>query len=284
MSKVSICIPAYNNPAGIERLLKSIEGQSYRDFEIIITDDSTDERVKMVVDNSPLTIIYEKNTIHDGSTANWNKAINLAKGDYIKIMHHDDWFNGKDSLKELVDLLDSNADAVLAFSGTLQVNGENSYTRFTSPEEAELVSNNWKNLFLGNTFGAPSSVIHRVGDKRYDTNLKWLVDMEFYMQLLKDGGKFVYTEKPLIAIGMSDEQITQGCISNKELNWFEYKYVFKKYGLETDSCYCKKLFDTLLLFDCPVSEIEDTGLDKKEYKKAQLRKLGRKIKDKLHAF
>lgn len=40
MCKVSICIPAYGNPEGIRRLLDSIAGQTYTDFEIIITDDS----------------------------------------------------------------------------------------------------------------------------------------------------------------------------------------------------------------------------------------------------
>ena len=39
MPKVSICIPAYKDREGLKRLLKSIEKQSFTDYEVIISDD-----------------------------------------------------------------------------------------------------------------------------------------------------------------------------------------------------------------------------------------------------
>ena len=53
-----------------------------------------------------------------GSPANWNYALKQAKGAYIKIMHHDDYFTNPDSLSEFVALLDSNPKASFAFSAT----------------------------------------------------------------------------------------------------------------------------------------------------------------------
>ena len=183
MNKVSICIPAYNNKAGIERLLNSIKEQTFTDYEVIITDDSTTDDVKDVVSSCGLNVNYVKNQARDGSTANWNKAIDMASGEYIKIMHHDDWFTFDNSLEKMVKLLDENEGAVLAFSGTMQVGTKESYSRHIKREDALFIEKDWRNLYLGNTIGAPSSVIHRRCDKRYDVNLKWLVDMEFYMQL-----------------------------------------------------------------------------------------------------
>ena len=49
MAKVSICIPAYGNPVGICRLLESVRIQKYRDFEVIVTDDSPDDSVEKAV-------------------------------------------------------------------------------------------------------------------------------------------------------------------------------------------------------------------------------------------
>ena len=46
MGKVSICIPAYNNEQSVERLLASIEKQTFRDYEVIITDDSDGNGIK----------------------------------------------------------------------------------------------------------------------------------------------------------------------------------------------------------------------------------------------
>ena len=49
MVKVSICVPAYKNPVGVERLLGSIKVQSFTDYEVVVTDDSPDGSVEEVV-------------------------------------------------------------------------------------------------------------------------------------------------------------------------------------------------------------------------------------------
>ena len=49
MVKVSICVPAYKNPVGVERLLESIKVQSFTDYEVVVTDDSPDGSVEEVV-------------------------------------------------------------------------------------------------------------------------------------------------------------------------------------------------------------------------------------------
>ncbi len=280
MSKVSICIPAYNNGPGVKRLLESIKNQTYKDYEVILTDDSTTDDVKKAVDESGVVVNYTKNETRDGSTANWNKAIDKAIGDYIKIMHHDDWFTETDSLAKMVRLLDENPEAVLAFSGTMQVGPKSNYTRHISKEDAKLIADDWKNLFLGNTIGAPSAVIHRRTDKRYDEKLKWLVDMDFYMGLLKDGTQIAYSEEPLVSIGESDEQITQECIENKALNVFEYGYVYRKFNLKIWGKYRNFYKNILIKYDAPITAIKDSGISSCEYRKSKAKKILLKIKDK----
>ena len=61
MRKVSICIPAYNNGPGVKRLLESIKNQTYKDYEVILTDDSTTEEVRKAVDESGVVVNYTKN-------------------------------------------------------------------------------------------------------------------------------------------------------------------------------------------------------------------------------
>lgn len=283
MSKVSICIPAYNNGPGVKRLLESIKNQTYKDYELILTDDSTTDDVKNAVDESGVVVNYTKNETRDGSTANWNKAIDKASGEYIKIMHHDDWFTDSESLAKMVRLLDENPEAILAFSGTMQVGAENTYSRHIKKEDAELFREDWRNLYLGNTIGAPSSVIHRKTDKRYDTNLKWLVDSEFYLQLLEGNKPFAYTEEPLISIGVGDDQITNSCISDSEVNIREYKYVYNKHNLIGIDVYKDKLETILLSYDAKLSDLKGTDISKIGFTKKKMNKLCRKIRYKLHA-
>lgn len=91
---ISICVPAYKNVVYLERLLGSIQSQTFHDFEVVITDDSPDNAVSELIDRykAMLPIRYFRNDVALGSPANWNAAIGHAKGQWIKIMHDDDWF------------------------------------------------------------------------------------------------------------------------------------------------------------------------------------------------
>nr|MCR4832765.1 glycosyltransferase [Butyrivibrio sp.] len=46
--KVSICVPTYNNPEDVSRLLQSIARQTYKDYEVCISDDSTDDKIEKI--------------------------------------------------------------------------------------------------------------------------------------------------------------------------------------------------------------------------------------------
>ena len=99
MKKVSICIPAYEQPYNLDKCLKSILKQTFKDYEVIITDDSKESNLFDIVEKyiEDMDIKYIKNTLSKGSPENWNKAISLATGKYIKILHHDDSFKNNNS-------------------------------------------------------------------------------------------------------------------------------------------------------------------------------------------
>ena len=117
---VSICIPAYKRADFLERCLDSILQQSFQQYEIVITDDSPTDELKPLSEKDE-RIVYVKNEQPLGSPANWNKAISLAKGKYIKIMHHDDWFSSPDALSRFVQALEENPSSLFAFSASRQV-------------------------------------------------------------------------------------------------------------------------------------------------------------------
>lgn len=234
MIKVSVCIPTYNNISGLKRLLDSLAMQSFRDYEIIVSDNSDDQSVYHLIQNYPHPIQY-MHLPKGNSTANWNNALSMAHGEYIKIMHHDDWFTDNDSLMKSVMLLEHAPEALFAFCGSRQVKlSDLSYhDRSISESDAALIRSDWHNLFLDNTIGAPSAVIYRntANTFRFDESLKWLVDMDYYMQILSQNSTFVYTVEPLISIGLSNTQITGSCISDSSLIMNEYLHVYKKYNL-----------------------------------------------------
>jgi len=232
---VSICIPSYNNPRGLRRALKSISVQSMGDYEVIVTDDSSDNMVEEIVAefSSVFSIIYFRNNPRKGTPENWNEAIRHAHGSYIKVLHHDDWFSFPESLEEFVSMMDRHPDADFGFSAS-RAFGDNLNLKFIHYPNLHLLSRIRKNpkaLFPNNTIGAPSATIFRSGvTQRFDSQIKWVVDLDFYIRVLERNPEFVYTKKPLISInsGDSDSQVTASCIRDNDVQIFEWLYLYQK--------------------------------------------------------
>lgn len=275
MPKVSICIPVYKDINGVKRLLKSISEQSFTDYEIIITDDSPNEDAKTVFEEFSLQIIYVHNDKPLGACGNWNKSIDLATGEYIKIVHQDDFFTSQDSLANFVRMLDENPQADFAFSGSRQVtickdnpfDTSNYYDRCISDENLENMTKDYRDLYNGDWVGAPSATIFRRCDVRFDDSLTWIIDVDFYMSMLKRNSNFVCTKEPLISIGVSDTQLTNKCIEDGELNIFEYRHVMQKFDLQNEAVYRKRLCYIAVYYKKKYNAISDLGIPKQEYKK-----------------
>ena len=223
--KVSICIPCYNNAVEVRRLLTSIAGQSYRDVEIILTDDSTDQEIHRLVSRilqgkeadirlpgcqaskeadvggrgageaeavnagngeadtlmSPSgSLRYVHNEKPLGHIFNWNRALELARGEYIKIMFSDDWFSAPDSLEKMVRLLEENPQASLAFCGSRQVSEKRTWERAAEKPWLKRLEADYRNLFPGNQIGAPSATIYRACGAAFDEESNWASDMFLY--------------------------------------------------------------------------------------------------------
>jgi len=238
--KVSICIPVYNQIHLLKMNLDSILMQEYTDYEIIVTDDSSTNMVKdfIISYNHSFEgkIKYYKNNVQLGSPENWNEAIRKSSGKYIKIMHHDDWFNYPYSLKIFVDLLDNDPDASMGFVSSRIVNSDNFETnRINTPNNyrIEHIEKTPEILLYGNWLGPPSSMIFRKHEfaQYYDHNLKWFVDIDAYVYLLKRKSKLAFNPIDAVSIGSSRIQITRQCENNKTVNLFEFFYFLEKWGI-----------------------------------------------------
>lgn len=274
MAQVSICIPAYRDVEGVRRLLGSIYDSEYTDFEVIITDDTPGDSIAALLEDFSLPLRYVHNDTPLGPANNWNKAVSLASSPYIKIMHQDDWFTHSLCLGRFVEMLDQNREVNLAFSGTRQVTLNPAdpedhtifYDRAITPVQRSLIHENWKNLFLGGFIGSPSAVIFRKTDERFDPKLKWLVDSDFYMRLLSDGSGFVFDRSPLVCIGMSEDQLSHSLSVDSDVNIYEHRYLFQKYGLSDTESYRDKLIDVCVSYNGKYADISDLGITKEEYR------------------
>lgn len=125
MPKVSIIVPIYNAQNGIERCVKSILGQEYKDIEVLLMDDgSQDDSGKMIdviaQSDDRVRVIHKENT---GVSDTRNQALAIARGEYIQFLDADDWMSSN-STKELVRAIEQ-YDADLVVGEFYRVVGDN---------------------------------------------------------------------------------------------------------------------------------------------------------------
>ena len=105
-------------------------------------------------------------------------------------------------------------------------------------------------LFLSNRIGAPSVTIFRNKQEYlFDKNLKWVVDIDFYINALTQNNNIAFIKDNLVIIGLSESQITKSCQNNRETEIYEYFYLYKKYQKYLkDEKYQKELIKILKKF------------------------------------
>ena len=119
---VSVVIPAYNSRRFIEEAIQSSACQTYKNMEIIVVDDkSNDDTYKVVKEISEkdqrIHLLYNKK--NEGPAFTRNKALKFAKGRYIAFLDSDDFWLPEKIEKQIQFM--ENSDAVLSFTNYRRV-------------------------------------------------------------------------------------------------------------------------------------------------------------------
>jgi len=122
--KVSIGLPVYNGERYLQQTLECLLNQTFKDFEIIISDNASEDGTSGICRSYAARddrVRYHRNERNVGAGRNFNRAFELARGKYFKWAAHDDLL-GPDYLERCVQMLDSCLDAVLCQAGISQIN------------------------------------------------------------------------------------------------------------------------------------------------------------------
>ena len=117
--KVSVCIPVYNGSDYIAESIQSVLAQTYKNFELIVCDNcSTDNTREIVRGFEDPRLKYSRNEKNIGLVGNENRCLDLAKGEYVNILHHDDIML-PENLELKVRILDEHPKVGLVHSDVL---------------------------------------------------------------------------------------------------------------------------------------------------------------------
>ena len=108
---LSICIPTYNRPKHLLNCLNSLTLQSYKNFEVCISDNASDSNIKKIIKpfKKKLNNKFNRNKKNLGFALNLLKVSSMANGKFIWFLGDDDLLV-KDSLKYLIKKMKKNSD------------------------------------------------------------------------------------------------------------------------------------------------------------------------------
>jgi glycosyltransferase involved in cell wall biosynthesis len=123
---VCICIPTFNAEQTIEETLDSITRQSYRHLLIQIVDNnSTDRTLELAEAFGDERIVIHRHRVNVGAEGNFNRCIQLAKGQYTAIFHADDIYEAEMVAKQVAFLHGNlSAGAVFTEARLIDENGK----------------------------------------------------------------------------------------------------------------------------------------------------------------
>ncbi len=124
--RVSIGLPVRNGEAYLEAAIESLLGQTFTDFELIVSDnastDATEAICRRFAKADP-RVRYVRQEENVGAMANFNLVVELARGEYFKWAAHDD-VHEPEYLERCVEALDAHPDVVLAFPRLRDIDAE----------------------------------------------------------------------------------------------------------------------------------------------------------------
>lgn len=127
--RVSIGMPVYNGENFIKEALDSILAQTYKDFELIISDNTSTDRTEEICRAyaaKDQRIRYYRSDINRGLAWNFNRVFELATAEYFKWASHDD-VCAPEYVERCVEVLDREHAVVLCYSkaNTIDKQGKN---------------------------------------------------------------------------------------------------------------------------------------------------------------
>lgn len=139
---ISICIPSYNRPVELNRLLNSIDATQRNKIQIVVCEDNSPRRleIRSVVENFSRNNLYElkycENNKNLGHGGNFRECINNADGEYIVFMGDDDMFiPGKIDIYIVFIESNLNSGYILRSSRQLLKNGNYEYFKYYSSDK-----------------------------------------------------------------------------------------------------------------------------------------------------
>ena len=225
--EISIITPVFESELFIKSTIKSVQTQTYQNWELIIIDDAStdgsakiaesfatkDERIKLITLDS-----------NKGPAAARNRGIKEASGRYIAFLDSDDLWHEEKLYKQL-NFMKKNHYA-FTYTGFEKINEEGKVIGAIIPYKEEVC---YHDLLKSNHIGCLTAMIDLkiLGYKMYMPDIKKRQDQGLWLEILKKIDKAYCLNKVLGKYRIRKDSISINKIANIKFQWQLYRELEK---------------------------------------------------------
>ena len=234
---VSVCIPVYNGEAFLEETLQSLKAQTYTHWELIVVDEISEDRTREMVEEFAKQFPEGKvklyvNEVRLRQARNMNRAMELATGEFIKILCADDVLL-PDCLEVQVRALQEHPSAVLVGGSRIVTDVKGRHLFTMRPMRDGLIRGSKaikSNLWAGtNLIGEPTVVMLRAsaikGFTLMNSEIPNCTDMDLWLRLLMHGD-MVFCRKPLATFRVQGQAGTRNTEARVTSDFYKMLDIF----------------------------------------------------------
>ena len=215
---ISIITPLYNSERYIEETIKSLLSQTYKNWQMIIVDDCSDDNGIEIVkryqekDNRIKLIKLEKN---GGGAVARNRAIEEAEGKYIAFLDSDDLWHPEKLEKQIKFMEENNYNFTFTKYQQMAENGEKLEKYIEVPQKL-----NYKQALLKNPIGCLTVIYNaeKLG-KIYMPLIRKRQDYALWLKILK---------QEVIAYGLNENlayyRLRSNSVSSNKIDLIKYQW------------------------------------------------------------
>jgi glycosyltransferase involved in cell wall biosynthesis len=204
---VSVCLASYNAAKYLDAAVNSVLAQTYQNWELIVVDDCSSDNTQEVVTKTMSRcgdprIRFFTNQVRVGMVANWNRAVELANGQFIKVLGQDDILK-PDCLTVQVAKMQQYPEVTVVTCARRVVGptGKPILVRKCFPREGiyDGLETIRRCIVAGtNIIGEPVSVLFRASTlgtrELFEASILYCPDVDFWLRLLAHGDLYFIAE------------------------------------------------------------------------------------------
>jgi glycosyltransferase involved in cell wall biosynthesis len=238
MPAVSVIIPAYNAEAFLARAIRSVEAQSFGDFEIVVIDDgSTDGTAEVARGFSSVRYVLGS---HGGEAAARNRGLEEATGELVAFVDADDeWLPEK--LARQLEFMEGLRSS-FSYTDSYVVHGgrRRRYSALARPHHGEILApliDDWLDqaFITNNTVVASRALLQGVGGFESGLPTASNADYGLWLKLALRGTRFDYLNEPLALYHRGHSSDSSDSVAMVERHRLALHYFASTYDFPAES-------------------------------------------------